>query len=570
MQIICKCFRLVGWAKCSTKLRFEFSKMEYNSLNGDIIHKCMEAIGFGRFHVLMLMSLGLRCFVRGSSNCMLSILQPYLRCHMKLSVFTASWLGTALAIGRLLGAILVGKMADKFGRRRSMLCLFSLHMLLSLLNVLSSSYAMILITRGSVGLAFEAGMLVYTYGIELLPIKKRNYLAVIDGFYGLGVLIAIVSAMGILGTVNWRWYMVVVETIPIAICTLLVAILPESPRYLFSQGHVQGAVKSLEEIVAINGVGLHRVVFESNITLEDALSPYTHSGAKCCATNSLKKPKVTYLSQGEAPCKEKRLKPENKSLSSTTREKRSPDQGEGSRGSLGEEDESSEGALLQQHDKREQVPEANVGGNAQKAVNTDLPKSELYKRIIILACLRFAVQVFAGVFVFGSMQFKNLSSKAACGSCSANMNYKFVIAYAAAAEGAFFISFFMTGKYNRRFALQVLFLFRALLVIPFYFGLSQWVKIPIYFIAAVFHFSTFIVVNVYGSEVIPTSHRALATGIENTAGNLALLIGDFFALYLIHTNYYAVLAALQGITVVIILIISGFVIDSKNVPLSDS
>ena len=544
--------------------------MECHNLNGNFIHKCMEAIGFGKFHVLMLMSLGLRCFVRGSSNCMLSILQPYLRCHMKLSVFTASWLGPVLAIGRLLGAIMIGKMADKFGRRRSMLCLFSLHMVLSLLNALSSSYTMILITRGSVGLAFDAVMLVYTYGMELLPIKKRNYLAVIDGFYGLGVLFAIFSAMGILGTVDWRWYMVVVETIPMALCVLLVAILPESPRHLLSQGHIQEAVKSLEKIAAINGVGLHQVVYESNITLQDALAMYTHLEEKCCATDSLKNAKSELFSTNEAPCKENRARPENESLGSTTKKRCSPHQGEGSRASLGEGDQSSKGALPQPHNKRDKVPKANIGGKAQKAVNTDLPKSELCKRIIILACLRFAVQVAAGVFVFGSMQFKNLSSKAACGSCSANMDYKFVIAYAAAVENGFLLSFFMSGKYDRRFALQILFSLRALLVTPFYLRLSQWVKIPIYFIAALFHFSTFIVVNVYGSEVIPTSHRALATGIENTAGNLARLIGDFLALYLIHTNYYAVLVALQGITVVIILIISGFVIDSKNVPLSDS
>ena len=542
--------------------------MNYNNKNGDFIHKCMEAIGFGRFHVLMVICLGLRCFVRGSANCMLSILQPYLRCHMKLSVFTASWLGTVVAIGRLLGAILIGQMADKFGRRRSMLCLFSLYVVLSLLNVLSSSYVMILITRGSVGLAFEAVMLVYTYGIELMPIKKRNYLALIDGFYGLGLLFAIVSAMGILGTVNWRWYMVVVETIPIAICTLLVAILPESPRYLFSQGQIREAAISLKKIAAINGVGLHQVVCEFNVTLEDALSLYTHSGEKCCAADSLKKTKSDLFITEEAPCKENRSKPE--SLSLKTKDNCRPHQGEGSRASLGEGDQSSEGALLLPHKKRDKVSKASVRARAQNAVNTGLSKSELYKRIIILACLRFAVQVFGGILMFGSMQFKNLSSNAGCGSCSANMNYKFVIAYAAAAEGAFFLSFFMSGKYNRRFTLQALFSFRALLMIPFYFGLSEWVKIPIYFIGTVFHFSSFIVVNIYGSEVIPTSHRALATGIENTAGNVALFIGDFFALYLIHTNYYGVLAALQGITVVIILIISGFVIESKHVPLADS
>ena len=111
---------------------------------------------------------------------------------------------------------------------------------------------------------------------------------------------------------------------------------------------------------------------------------------------------------------------------------------------------------------------------------------------------------------------------------------------------------------------------RALIVTSFYFGINQWAKILFFYMAAFFQFFSFVVVNIYGSEIIPTSHRALATGIENTVGNVGLFIGDFIALYLIHTNYYVVLTALQGLTIFVIFIISVFVVDSQNVPLSDS
>ena len=537
--------------------------MEYNCPSGDFVHKCMEAIGFGKFHVLMLMVLGLRCFVRGSSKGMLSILQPYLRCHMKLSIFAASWFVTVVSIGRLLGAILIGRMADKFGRQRSMLCLFSLHMVFSLLNSLSSSYAMTLITRASVGVVFEAGILVYTYGMESLPIKKRNYLAVIDGFYGLGSLFTIFSAMEMLEAVNWRWFVVVTETVPIAVCCLLAAILPESPRYLFSQGHMREAVNSLEKIAAINGADWHQVVYESNISPEDVAPLYTHPKEKY---NEEDFPVETAKSDSFVTEAAPFSKQENERRSSTSKEKHVHHQA-----SLGHEDQSSADTLLpKSHGRSDEKPRASIGAKQQKSSSTDLRKSELYKRIIILACLRFAVQGGSGIFALGSMQFNTTSSKIACGSCSANMNYNFVITYALASETGFLLSFFLSGKYNRRFALTVVFSCRALLVIPFYFGMNQWIEVPLFFIAGVSRFCSFVVVGVYASEVIPTSHRALAGGIENTAGNMGLLIGNFFAIYVIHTNYYAVLAALQGLTIVIIIIISLFVIDSKNVPLSDS
>ena len=537
--------------------------MEYIGINGDFVHNCMEAIGFGKFHVLMLLSLGLRSFLRGSSNCMLSILQPYLRCHLKLSIFTASWLGTVLAIGRLFGAVLIGRMADKYGRRRSMLCLFSLHTLLSLLNALSSSYTMILVTRSSTGLVFEAVMLIYTYGMELLPIKKRHYLAVIDGFYGFGFLFAIFSAIGILGTINWRWYVVVNETIPIAICTLLVAFLPESPRYLYSKGYVQEAVKSLERIAVTNGIDLHHIVSESEITNEDVSCMFAHRMEENCGNASLGR------AQSDSTVITEQAADESYGEDRPKREKRVLQQVKGCRPLPGGGNDEN-AVQLQSDGRQDKGVDTSLGAEPQTTANTILPKSELYKRIVVLTCLRFAVQVFGGVFMFGSMQFKNPSAVIACGSCSTNMNYRFVITLAVALETGFLISFFMSGKYNRKFALQVIFAVRALLVMPFYFGISQWMKIPFYFTSAVANFSLFIIVNIYASEVIPTSHRALATGIENTAGNVGLFIGDFFALYLVHVNYYAVLAALQGVTIVAILIISAFVIDTKDIPLFDS
>ena len=441
----------------------------------------------------------------------------------------------------------------------------------SLLNALSSSYAMTLITRASIGLVFEAGILVYTYGIELLPITKRHYLAVIDGFYGLGFLFAIFFGMEMLEADNWRWYVVVTETIPMVISSLLVAILPESPRYLFSQGHIQEAVSSLEKIAAINGADWHQVVYESNISLEDVASLHVHPKEKCNEADSLERANSDSFVTEAVLCS----KPENKHWGLTVKEKCFHHQGEESQASLGNEHQCSAETLLPQSDERsDKKHAASIGAKVQRSrersSKMDSPKSELCKRIIILSCLRFAVNICGGVFEFGSMQFKNPSSKIACGSCSANMNYIFVITVGLAWEAGFLLSFFLGRQYNRRFALQIVFTCLVLLAIPFYFGINQWVKVPFFFTAGVFAFSSFIIVNIYGSEVIPTSHRAFANGIENTIGHVALFIGEVSVLYVIYTHYHAVLAALQGLTIVIIIIISVFVIDSKNVPLSDS
>ena len=161
-----------------------------------------------------------------------------------------------------------------------------------------------------------------------------------------------------------------------------------------------------------------------------------------------------------ASFQEHRSIPENDLPSSTTKEKCVHHQDDGSRASLGGGNKSSEDTP-QSHERRNDEPKPSEGAKAHIASSTDLPKSELYKRIIILACLRFAVQGGSGIFALGSMQFNTTSSKIACGSCSANMNYNFVITYALASETGFLLSFFLSGKYNRRFALAFVFSCRA-------------------------------------------------------------------------------------------------------------
>ena len=129
--------------------------MEYNTVGGSAMHKIIEKIGFGKFHVIMITILGLRRFVGGSNIAMVTVLGPYLRCSLELSVFAASWIVLCRSIGKIFSPIIVGKISDFFGRKKTMLLFFTLHSYLSLMTSLSSSYPMILLSQTIVGTVLE-------------------------------------------------------------------------------------------------------------------------------------------------------------------------------------------------------------------------------------------------------------------------------------------------------------------------------------------------------------------------------------------------------------------------------
>eukprot|EP00112_Aurelia_sp_Birch-Aquarium-sp1_P012540 Seg2635.6 transcript_id=Seg2635.6/GoldUCD/mRNA.D3Y31 product="putative transporter SVOPL" protein_id=Seg2635.6/GoldUCD/D3Y31 len=246
--------------------------MEYDTIGGSAMHKIIEKIGFGTFHVMMITILGLRRFVGGSSLAMVTVLEPYLRCSMKLSIFASSWTILCRSIGQILSPIIAGKISDHFGRKKTMLLFFILHSYLSLMASLSSSYPMILVSQTMVGIVFECYTLLYPYALEVMPVMQRKFITVFEAFFFCGYFFAIALGMPVLKNLGWRWYLVFTESLPMAVCAVLLLFLPESPRYLMSSGQWKEAFNSLRFIANMNGKDIKNLLGtkEFNMTEYDS------------------------------------------------------------------------------------------------------------------------------------------------------------------------------------------------------------------------------------------------------------------------------------------------------------
>eukprot|EP00794_Sanderia_malayensis_P006885 gene6885-7660_t len=226
--------------------------MSYERIGGDFVHQAIEKIGFGNFQVLVLLTCGLQMFLRASSLCVDSLLEPFLRCEWHLSFFAATWIVTAQGIGRIFGGILFGKLSDKYGRKRLMFFLLTVQLLLQILNALSTGYAMMIISKFFIGFFQSADFIAFAYILEVMPVEGRSSLWVVESYYITGFLFSMAAAMITLPYLTWRWFIVISIVLPLVIYIFLLSFLPESPKFLFKSGKSKEAVSVLTEMAERN------------------------------------------------------------------------------------------------------------------------------------------------------------------------------------------------------------------------------------------------------------------------------------------------------------------------------
>ena len=150
-------------------------------------------------------------------------------------------------VGMFVGATLLGRFADRHGRRTAFLLNLGVYSVFTLVGAFSVNAEMLIASRFLAGIGIGAELpLVDTYLSELLPSRFRGRYtawAYTIGFLGvpaagfLGRLLVPIAPYGVSG---WRW-MFVAGSLGAAIIWVMRAWLPESPRWLESVGRLEEA-----------------------------------------------------------------------------------------------------------------------------------------------------------------------------------------------------------------------------------------------------------------------------------------------------------------------------------------
>ena len=180
-------------------------------------------------------------------------LEP-MKAELGLNSVTEGLVVSTLLIGAAIGSLVCGRMSDTIGRRKTMIILSVIFFFGTLGAVVAPNLAVMLPARFILGLAVGgASVVVPVYLSELAPTERRgtlsgrNELAIVVGQLLAFIINAIIGRVwGEYGGV-WR-IMLAVCAIP-AVCLFIGMLrMPESPRWLISQGRHDEALAVLMQV----------------------------------------------------------------------------------------------------------------------------------------------------------------------------------------------------------------------------------------------------------------------------------------------------------------------------------
>ncbi|ELU07976.1 hypothetical protein CAPTEDRAFT_127727 [Capitella teleta] len=152
--------------------------------------------------------------------------------------------------GFLIGSFLFGFIADSYGRRCVLYSTAFGVSLMTILSVMAPSYTVYVTLRCVTGmLSAGFGMVSFTYTSEVIGQSKRGFMAItFPVMFAVGIAMYSLIAWFFR---DWR-YLALVTATPGVVGFYFYCSVPESPRWLFSQGRVPEAETVLETIALKN------------------------------------------------------------------------------------------------------------------------------------------------------------------------------------------------------------------------------------------------------------------------------------------------------------------------------
>ena len=171
----------------------------------------------------------------------------------------------ASQIGPLVGAIVLGTLADRFGRKLMLIISALFFGTLTLLTAHITSVEQLAICRLLTGIGLGGAIPnALTFGSEYAPSRLRASLATtMYAGMAVGSTIAGLSASYLLPTFGWQSLFVVGGLAPIAIAMLVAIFLPESLEFLVRQGKDQGRIRRIVSRIAPDLADDENVVFRA-------------------------------------------------------------------------------------------------------------------------------------------------------------------------------------------------------------------------------------------------------------------------------------------------------------------
>ncbi|GLT80325.1 hypothetical protein SLA2020_517710 [Shorea laevis] len=216
------------------------------------LDEALDAVGFGKFQVLVLSYAGLGWFAEAMEVMILSFIGPAVKSEWNISSTEESLLTSVVFAGLLIGAYSWGLISDNCGRRNGFLGITLVTSGVGFLSTFSPNYLSLVILRFVVGFGLGGGSVFASWFLEFVPASNRGtWMVLFSTFWTFGTIFEASLAWIVMPRLNWRW-LLALSSVPSLAQVLLYDLVPESLRYLCVKGNTSDAHKTLEKIAVMN------------------------------------------------------------------------------------------------------------------------------------------------------------------------------------------------------------------------------------------------------------------------------------------------------------------------------
>ena len=200
---------------------------------------------------------------------------PFLKVQFGLNEYWEGFTTGCLALGAIIGCLIAGGVAEKYGRRYGLLTAASIFAISSLGMATAKSLTIFIFARFVAGIGVGmASMLSPLYIAEVTPSHIRGRMVAINQLtIVIGILVTNLVNYSLRdnGTEAWRW-MFGLGVIPSALFIIGVIWLPESPRWLLQVGKRGKAQKILSKIGGENYAAESLISMDKTIIAHSKIS----------------------------------------------------------------------------------------------------------------------------------------------------------------------------------------------------------------------------------------------------------------------------------------------------------
>ncbi|KFR13024.1 Synaptic vesicle glycoprotein 2B, partial [Opisthocomus hoazin] len=222
----------------------------------------IEECGHGRFQWTLFFVLGLALMADGVEVFVVGFVLPSAEKDMCLSSSNKGMLGLIVYLGMMVGAVMLGGLADKLGRKKCLIISLAINAAFAFLSSFVQGYGFFLFCRLISGLGIGGSLpIVFAYFSEFLSREKRGeHLSWLCMFWMIGGIFASAMAWSIIPHYGWGFSMgtkyhfhswrvfVLVCSLPCVASLVALKFMPESPRFLLEIGKHDEAWMILKQV----------------------------------------------------------------------------------------------------------------------------------------------------------------------------------------------------------------------------------------------------------------------------------------------------------------------------------